>query len=58
MAGQERDRKDPNLLELYERVSRLESDVSWLKKIASTNLFISAAELVTILIMIAVLIFH
>ena len=42
-------RNDP--YEIYERVARLEADVSWLKKLATTNVFISAVSLITILIM-------
>ena len=35
-----------------ERVAALEAHVEWLKKVATTNLFISATELITLILLI------
>ena len=53
----DRDKDDP-LVEVYQRIAGLEHDVNWLRKLVSSNLFISVGEFITILIMIAYLIIH
>ena len=42
---------DPIILELTQRISRLEADVSWLKKMASTNMIITLGTFLTLIVM-------
>ena len=50
--AREKVHNDPVLMELSQRVSRLEADVAWLKRLSTTNVTISVVTFLSIVVMI------
>ena len=42
---------DPVILDMMQRISRLEADVAWLKKMESANMFITVSTFLTLIVM-------